>query len=122
MLIELEALKRDNKRLPTRLRFVGLYQNATLEKIDHRNVHGLHRALFQKLASGEWIERHQDLLVTAPIGTGGTWLSCAHLHRACRDKLLRVVSTSPRLREAPGIARRDEHDARMLRVWHWCSC
>ena len=46
--------------------------------IDHRAGHGLDRALFQRLTGGEWIERHQDLLVTGPTGTGKTWLSRAN--------------------------------------------
>jgi DNA replication protein DnaC len=66
MLVEREALERDSKRLATRLRFAGLRQQATPEDVDHRAARGLDRALFQKLASGEWIERHQDLLVTGP--------------------------------------------------------
>ena len=66
MLVEREALERDTKRLATRLRFAGLRQQATPEDVDHRAARGLDRGLFQKLTSGEWIERHQDLLVTGP--------------------------------------------------------
>ncbi len=77
MLVEREALERDTKRLATRLRFAGLRQQATPEDVDHRAARGLDRGLFQKLTGGEWIERHQDLLVTGPTGTGKTWLSCA---------------------------------------------
>ena len=85
MLVERETLERDGKRLAARLRFAGLRQQATPEDVDHRAARGLDRALFQRLTTGEWIERHQDLLVTGPTGTGKTWLSCALGHRACRD-------------------------------------
>ena len=88
MLVEREALERDSRRLATRLRFAGLRQQATPEDVDHRATRGLDRALFQKLTGGEWIERHQDLLVTGPTGTGKTWLSCALGHRA-------AVTTAP---------------------------
>ena len=40
---------------------------------------------YQRLTGGEWIKRHQDLLVTSPTETYKTWLSCALGHRACRD-------------------------------------
>ena len=89
-LVDREALERDTKRLAARLRFAGLRQQATPEDIDHhceaiprrempqsgiKAGRGLDRALFQRLTGGEWIERHQDLLVTGPTGTGKTWLS-----------------------------------------------
>lgn len=74
-LVDREALERDTKRLAARLRFAGLRQQATPEDIDHRAGRGLDLALFQRLTGGEWIERHQDLLVTGPTGTGKTWLS-----------------------------------------------
>ncbi len=85
MLVDRESLERDSKRLATRLRFAGLRQQATPEDVDHRAARGLDRAVFHRLTSGEWIERHQDVLVTGPTGTGKTWLSCALGHRACRD-------------------------------------
>ena len=72
MLVDRESLERDSKRLATRLRFAGLRQQATPEDVDHRAARGLDRVVFQRLTSGEWIERHQDVLVTGPTGTGKT--------------------------------------------------
>ena len=68
MLVDRESLERDSKRLATRLRFAGLRQQATPEDVDHRAARGLDRAVFHRLTSGEWIERHQDVLVTGPTG------------------------------------------------------
>jgi DNA replication protein DnaC len=36
LLVEREALERDNKRMTTRLRFAGLRQQATPENVGHR--------------------------------------------------------------------------------------
>ena len=66
MLVDREVLERDNKRLKTRLRFAGLRQMASPEDVDYRAHRGLDRALFQRLAQGEWIERQQNLLITGP--------------------------------------------------------
>ena len=115
MLVEREALERDGKRLAARLRFAGLRQQATPEDVDYRAARGLDRALFQKLTSGEWIERHQNLLVTGKTGTGKTWLSCALGHRACRDNRSVLYQRVPRLLEGLGIARGDGRYARTLK-------
>ena len=115
MLVERETLERDSKRLAARLRFAGLRQQATPEDVDHRVARSLDRALFQRLTSGEWIERHQDLLVTGPTGTGKTWLSCALGHRACRDNRSVLYQRVPRLLESLGLARGDGRYARMLK-------
>ena len=70
MLVDREVLERDNKRLRTRLRFAGLRQVASPEDVDYRAHRGLDRALFQRLAQGEWIERQQNLLITGPTRVG----------------------------------------------------
>lgn len=85
------------------------------EDVDHRAARGLDRALLQKLTGGEWIERHQDLLVTGPTGTGKTWQSCALGHRVCRGNRSVLYHRVPRLLEALGIARGDGRYARMLK-------
>jgi len=70
LLVDREATERDNKRLKTRLRYASLRQNAVIEDVDTKTPRGLDRALFQKLADGEWIERHQNLLIVGKTGVG----------------------------------------------------
>ena len=85
VLIDCEAAERENKRLVTRLRFASLSQNAVVEDIDMTPPRGLDKAPFQRLAAGEWIGRHQNLLVVGPTGVGKRWITRALGHKACRD-------------------------------------
>ena len=66
MLIDREAIERENKRLTTRLKFACLRQSAVIEDVDMKAPRGLDKALFQKLAAGNWIDRHQNLIVIGP--------------------------------------------------------
>ena len=68
LLLDREAVERGNKRLVARLRFAALRQEAVVEDVDIRAARGLDRALFQKLAAGDWIDRKQNLLVIGPTG------------------------------------------------------
>ena len=88
---------------------------ACVEDVDWRAARGLDRALFQRLAAGEWIDRHQGLLLTGPTGIGKTWLACALGHKACRDNRSVLYQRLPRLLEALGLARGDGRYARMLK-------
>jgi DNA replication protein DnaC len=115
LLVDRERLERDTKRLQTRLRFAGLRVQATPEDVDYRAARGLDRALFQSLTGGVWIERHENVLVTGPTGTGKTWLSCALGHRACRDNRSVLYHRVPRLMENLSLARGDGRYARMLK-------
>ena len=60
MMIDREAIERENKRLERRLKAASLRQSAIVEDIDHKAPRGLDRALFQKLIAGEWIARHHE--------------------------------------------------------------
>ena len=113
LLVDREQLERDTKRLHAR--FAGLRVQAAPEDVDYRAARGLDRALFHKLTSGEWIERHENLLVTGPTGTGKTWLSCALGHRACRDNRSVLYHRVPRVLENLGLARGDGRYPRMLK-------
>jgi DNA replication protein DnaC len=115
LLVDREATERDDRRLRARLKFAGLRQSACVEDIDWRAARGLDRALFQRLAAGEWIDRHQGLLLTGPTGVGKTWLACALGHKACRDNRSVLYQRLPRLLEALGLARGDGRYARVLK-------
>ena len=66
MMIDREAIERENKRLTTRLKFACLRQSAVVEDVDMKAPRGLDKALFHKLAAGDWIDRHQNLIVIGP--------------------------------------------------------
>jgi DNA replication protein DnaC len=115
LLVDREATERDNKRLKTRLRYASLRQNAVIEDVDTKTPRGLDRALFQMLADGEWIERHQNLLIVGKTGVGKSWIACALGHKACRDNRSVLYHRVPRLFDALALARGDGRLDRLLR-------
>jgi DNA replication protein DnaC len=98
-----------------RLKAASLRQSAIVEDIDHKAPRGLDRALFQKLIAGEWIARHQNLLVIGPTGVGKSWIACALGHKACRDDRSVLYHRVPRLFDALALARGDGRYARLLK-------
>src|SRR4051812_32052853 len=67
----------------------------------------LDRALFLKLAAGDWIRSRHNLLITGPCGVGKSWLSCALDHRACREDFSVAYHRIPSLFAALSLARGD---------------
>src|ERR1700680_1808639 len=72
LLVDREAVERESRRLVTRLKFANLRQTATIEDLNTKAARGLDKALFAKLATGDWIGRRHDLLITGKTGTGNT--------------------------------------------------
>lgn len=62
LLLDREVSLRRDKRLTARLRAARLRQQASVEDVDYRAARGLDRALFQKLAEGQWIVNGGDKL------------------------------------------------------------
>lgn len=81
-----------------------------------RTPRGLDRALFQKLVAGDWIDRHEGLLITGPTGIGKSWLACALAHKACRDGRRVLYQRVPRLFGSLAIARGDGRHSRALKT------
>ena len=116
LLVDREAIERENKRLSNRLKFAGLRQTATIEDADMKIVRGLDKALFAKLAAGDWMTRHQNLAIIGTTGLGKSWLACALGHKACRDDRSVLYHRVPRLFDALALARGDGRHARMLKT------
>ena len=116
LLVDREAIERENKRLGNRLKLAGLRQTAIVEDADMKVARGLDKALWSKLVVGDWIARHQNLAIIGPTGLGKSWLACALGHKACRDDRSVVYHRVPRLFDALALARGDGRHARMLKT------
>ena len=115
LLVDREAIERENKRLVSRLKFAGLRQNAVVEDIDMKAARGLDKPLLAKLIAGDWISRHENLIIVGKTGLGKSWLACALAHKACRDDRSVIYHRVPRLFDALALARGDGRHARLLK-------
>lgn len=80
---------------------------ACLEDVRYDSRRGLERAQIASLALGDWIDKHQHLLITGPTGVGKTWLSCAFGISAIRRGWPVLYYRVSRLLEETEIARAD---------------
>ena len=114
LLIDHEILYRDNRRLARLLKSAKLRLNACVEDIDYRHPRGIDRSFMSSLTSCQWIQRHQNLCLTGPTGTGKTWLACALGNQACRQGLSVRYLRVPRLFEMLRIAHADGTYPRLM--------
>jgi DNA replication protein DnaC len=114
LLLDREATSRENKRLGRRLRQARLRQSAVIEDTDYRTSRGLDRALFQKLATCEWIRASQHLVIGGPTGVGKSWLACALGHKACREGFSVLYRRAARLFAELATARGEGRLARVM--------
>jgi DNA replication protein DnaC len=102
---------RHHLRTPGRL---PLESAAVIEDTDYRTPRGLDRALFQKLATCEWIRASQHLVIGGPTGIGKSWLACALGHKACREGLSVLYRRAPRLFAELATARGEGRLSRLM--------
>ena len=116
LLLDRETSWRHQKRLYARLRYAKLRQQASMEDIDYRSARGLDRTLMQKLAEGQWIKDHENLIICGPTGVGKSFLASALGHKACRDNHSVLYQRIPRLFSDLALARGDGRHRRLLRT------
>ena len=118
LLVDREWTERETRRLTRRLQLAKLRdRQACVEDVDFRHPRGLDRALVQRLATGEWITKAQNVLVIGPTGCGKTYVACALGHKACRDGHSVLYRRVPRLAHELHIARGDGSLPRLLSRW-----
>jgi DNA replication protein DnaC len=86
LIVDRERLYRDNQRRSRLMRGAHLkVSEASIEDISYKAARGLDKRQIATLATGEWIRRSQNLLITGVTGTGKTWISCALAQQVCRQ-------------------------------------
>ena len=83
LLVDQEVTTRANKRLQRLIEAARFKEQATVEAIDYLHPRGLKKAQVASLLNGDWIARHQNLVITGPTGCGKTYLACALGNHAC---------------------------------------
>ena len=108
MLVDRERLYRDNRRRTRLLRGARLkVSEASLEDINYKAARGLDKRQIATLATGEWIRRAQNLLITGATGSGKTWIACALAQQTCRQGDSVLYYRVPRLIEELRISHGD---------------
>jgi DNA replication protein DnaC len=116
LLLDREAVHRQDKRLGARLRYARLRHQAAPEDIDYQAPRGLDRALFRGLIEGDWIRARDNLVITGPTGVGKSWLACAIGHKACRDDHSVLYVRAPKLFDELTLAHGDGSAARRIKA------
>jgi DNA replication protein DnaC len=76
-ILECEVLQRQDRSSQRRLKAAGFPEVKTLESIDWDFLQGVTRQKVNELASCEFIEKAQDVILAGPIGTGKTMIANA---------------------------------------------
>jgi DNA replication protein DnaC len=117
LLVDRERLWRENQRRTRLLRGARLkVAAASIEDIDYKAARGLDKRQIAQLATGEWIRRGQNLLITGATGSGKTWIGCALAQQACRQGSSVLYWRVPRLIEELRIAHGDGSFIKFLKT------
>lgn len=76
-LLEIEVRSRQERTAARRLRQARFPDLKTLDQIDWKALEGISRAKLLELASGQYLDHGEDIVIAGPIGTGKTHLAIA---------------------------------------------
>lgn len=95
LLLDQEALSRDNRKQQRLIAQARFRVAAHLQDLDYHAPRHLKRDQIAQLATGDWIAKGQNVLITGPCGSGKTYLACALGEAAClRDYSVRYYRLS----------------------------
>ncbi len=83
LLLDHECMTREQRRQERFIRQARFRLRASVAEIDYQHPRNIKQSQIAQLASSDWINRTQNLLITGPCGSGKTYLACALGHNAC---------------------------------------
>lgn len=85
LLLGQEQQGRSERRIERLVKQARFRLQAHIEQIDYRARRNLDKAFIRSLGQGQWLEYHQNLLITGATGCGKTYIACALGHQHCRQ-------------------------------------
>jgi DNA replication protein DnaC len=82
-MVEHEYMTREQRRQERFIRQARFRLHASVAEIDYQHPRNIKQSQIAQLASGDWINRSQSLLITGPCGSGKTYPACALGHNTC---------------------------------------
>lgn len=113
MLVDAEMSSRNNKKLERLLKDAKFKEQACIENINYDPKRKLNRSLIVTLATGNWVEVGQNLIITGATGAGKSWLACAFGNQLCRRGISVKYFRLSRLIEQLSVAKGDGSLARL---------
>lgn len=114
MLLDAEALDRDNRHTSSRLKTAKLRLAACMEDLKVKASRGLDRAVVTSLATCDWIRDKRNIAITGPTGAGKTYLACALAQSACRHGYTAIYHRATSLFDDLSVAKADGRYRRLL--------
>lgn len=86
LIVDLEHARRKSNTLNRYIQAASFSDTkACIEDIEYHEDRHLNKALILKLASGQYIQEHHNLILKGPTGSGKTFMACAFGVSACRQ-------------------------------------
>jgi DNA replication protein DnaC len=83
LLTDSEYQDRDQRKQNRLVKAAKLKMAAHAKDIDYQHPRGLKQSTMASLLQCDWLNKHQNLLITGPCGSGKTFIACALGHTAC---------------------------------------
>jgi DNA replication protein DnaC len=115
LLVDREVTYRKNIKTNRLIKTAKLKQRALPEDIDYKHPRDLKKSQLADLLSCQWIQQHNNVLLTGLTGCSKTWLACALGMQACRQGLSVRYFRSARLFADLSIAHGDGRYLRLIK-------
>ena len=110
-----EIERRDHQRVELRLKDAGFDEECTLERFDWSAQIRVDKSRLMELFGLHFIERHENITFSGPVGVGKTYLAQALGHAACRTGYRVLFVRADALVKALASSRADNSYDRELR-------